>query len=512
MAGPAPETLSVTSPATGEAIGAVPVHAPQDVRAAVARARSAQAAWGALPPRQRGKALRTFRIAIIEHAEALAQALSRENGKVLQEALTHDIAPVADLLAYFESRVHGILAPQKLPMHFLVMRRSYLHCVPRGVVGVIGPWNFPFSIPMGDAVMALLAGNAVVLKPSEVTPLIALKAKALWDATCAVEPRLQPDLLQIVTGGGQTGAALCGSGVDQVMFTGSVPTGRKVAISCAEQLIPCVLELGGINPAIVTADCDLERTAHALVWGGFANSGQVCASISRVYVAHSIAEALTDRVVHLVKQLSQGDPLHLGHDLGAMTFAPQMAIGQRILDDTVQRGGRVRTGGKVQGRFFEPTVLDHVEHGWAITQDESFSPLLAFVTVKDEEEAIHHANDSDKGLMAYVFCGDQDRARRIADRMEAGTTMINTCLDSHAVPGTPWQGMKQSGLGEVHSAKGLRDLCQVRHVHGRNWVPWFRKELWWYPYSEATYKQFLRVMRLWWGGGMLDRLLRLLRR
>ncbi len=512
MSALAQEILSITSPVTGDVIGTVPVHSPEDVRAAVARARQAQVAWGALPAKQRGNALRAFRIAIIAHAEELAQAVSRENGKVLQEALTHDIMPVADLMAYFEPRVAGILGPQKLHMHFMVMRRSYLHCVPRGVIGVIGPWNFPFSIPVGDAIMALFAGNAVVLKPSEVTPLIALKAKALWDSVCATEPRLNPDLLQIVTGGGQTGAALCTGGVNQVMFTGSVATGRKVAVSCADQLIPCVLELGGINPAIVTADCDLERTAAALVWGGFANSGQICASISRVYVEESIAEALTDRVVQLVGKLNQGDPLQLGKDLGAMTFTPQIAIGQRILADTIQRGGRVRTGGQVEGRFFQPTVLDHVEQGWTVTQEESFSPLMAMVKVKDEEEAIRYANDSDKGLMAYVFCGDASRAQRIADRMEAGTTMINTCLDSHAVPGTPWQGMKQSGLGEVHSAKGLRDLCQVRHVHGRNWVPWFRKELWWYPYSEATYKQFLMLMRVWWGGGALDRVLRLLRR
>lgn len=504
------DRLEISSPSSGLHLGDAPVHTPEQVRAAVVRARRAQEKWGALTVRERCQALRTFRAKIVANADELAHALSAENGKPLQEALTHDILPFCDLMAYFEHRAPKILAPQPIHLHFLLQRRSYLHAVPRGVIGVIGPWNFPFSIPLGDAIMALFAGNAAVIKPSEITPLIALKAKTLWDEACQLEPRLSPDLLQIVTGRGQVGATLCTAGVDQVMFTGSVPTGRKVAVACAERLIPCVLELGGINPAIVTADADIERTAHAILWGGFANSGQVCASISRVYVEKQVAEQLTNRVVELVGQLKQGDPLDADTELGAMTFLPQVAIGQGILDDTIAQGGRVRCGGTPEGRWFPPTVLDQVQHGWKVTREESFSPLIAFVEVPDVETAIRNANDSDKGLMAYVFCGDEERGAKIAERLEAGTTMVNNAIDSHAAPGTPWQGVKDSGIGQVHSAQGLRDLCQMRHVQTRSWVPWLKKELWWYPYSPKAYKQFLGLMRVMWGGGPLDRVLRAL--
>ena len=502
------DRLVIQSPSTGETLGEAPVMTAEDVQLAVARARKAQVAWGALSVKQRCAALAAFRIKIAQHADDVARAVSRENGKPLQEALTHDVLPFCDLMAYFESRAPKILAPQAIHLHFMMQRRSYLHCVPRGVVGVIGPWNFPFSIPIGDAVMAMFAGNAVVIKPSEVTPLIALKAKQLWDEACRDEPRLPPDLMQIVTGRGQTGAAVCTSGVEQVMFTGSVPTGKKVAVACAERLIPCVLELGGINPAIVTADADLERTAHAILWGAFANSGQVCASVSRVYVERPIAERLTRRVVELVGTLQQGDPLDADTELGAMTFMPQIAIGQGILDDTIARGGRVRCGGAPNGRFFPPTVIDGVQHGWRITREESFTPLLAFVEVDDIDTAIRFANDSDKGLMAYVFCGDEERGARIAEKLEAGTTMVNNAIDSHGAPGTPWQGVKESGLGQVHSAQGLRELCQVRHVQTRSWLPWMSKELWWYPYSPKVYDGFLKMMKFMWGGGPMDGLLR----
>ncbi len=504
------ETLVIHSPASGELLGEVPIHTADEVQQAVARARKAQVAWGRLSVKARCKALRTLRIALAENADELAHAIARENGKPLQEALTHDVLPVCDLLAYFETRAPKILAPQKIHLHFMVQRRSYLHCVPRGVIGVIGPWNFPLSIPLGDALMALFAGNAVVIKPSEITPLIAMRFKALWDDAGRREPALQADLLQVITGRGPTGAALVTAGVDQVMFTGSVPTGRRVAVACAQQLIPCVLELGGINPAIVTADADLERTAAALVWGGFANSGQVCASISRVYVDRRIAATLVDKVVTAVGHLRQGDPESLDTDVGVMTFQPQIAIGQEILQDAVEKGGRVRTGGQPDGRKFPPTVIDHVQHGWRITQEESFSPLLAFVEVDGEEEALRMANDSDKGLMAYVFTGNDAHGRKMAERLEAGTAMVNVCIDTHAMPGTPWQGLKQSGLGQVHSAQGLRDLCQVRHVHGRNRLPWLKKELWWYPYNPKVYNGFIGLMKVWWGGGVADKILRAL--
>ncbi|MBI4511533.1 MAG: aldehyde dehydrogenase family protein [Deltaproteobacteria bacterium] len=482
--GEGPSVIVSRNPATGEILGEVSVMGPVEVRDAVQRAREAQAAWGKLAACERARRLLAFRDEILKRTNEVAELLSKEGGKTKLEAVSMEILLVADLTTYFAKRAEKILAPKRIPLHLLKHKKSYLHYTPRGVIGIIAPWNFPLSIPMGDTVMALIAGNAVVLKPSEVTPLIALKMKELFDA-CG----MPKDLLQVVTGRGETGAALIDAGVDKIVFTGSVVTGRKVAAACGERLIPYTLELGGKAPAIVCADADLERTANALVWGAFGNSGQVCCSVERVYAHETIYDELVQKVVAKTRSLRQGNPLSFDTDVGAMAWDRQVSIVEDRIRTAVSAGARALAGGSRMegpGLFFPPTVLVDVRQDMDVMRQEIFGPVMPIMKVRSEEDAIRLANDSHLGLVGYVFTKDRTKGARIAERVECGTVMINDVLFSFGVPETPWIGIKQSGLGFTHSDDGLREMCLKRHVNVDRFST--ARELWWYPYSEKTYK------------------------
>src|SRR5512140_499389 len=301
--------ITSINPATGAPLGEVPDQTPAEVRAAVDTARAAQAAWAAQPIEARCKRVVRFAEVLMGRADEVIDLLVQEGGKTRIEALGMEVIIVADLVRYFAKHAPAMLAPEPLPLHLMKHRASYLHFVPRGVVGVIAPWNFPFSIPIGETMMALIAGNGVVLKPSEITPLIALKARELYLAA-----DLPPELFQVVTGRGAAGAALIDSGIDYCVFTGSVATGKRVAAACGERLIPCTLELGGKAPAVVCADADLDRTAQAITWGGFANSGQVCASVERVYAVDAIHDQLVEKLTQNAQRLRQGNASGLAGD------------------------------------------------------------------------------------------------------------------------------------------------------------------------------------------------------
>jgi acyl-CoA reductase-like NAD-dependent aldehyde dehydrogenase len=477
-------------PATRETLGTVAVATAAEVRAAVERGRAAQAAWGALPVRERCRRLRAFRDTLRDHADDLATLISRECGKTRFEGFSQEVFNLLHLFGYFLDRAPEILAPEKLPLRLFKHRASYLHFAPRGVVGVISPWNYPLAIAGGELIMALFAGNAVVHKPSEVTPLIADRTRALF-----LEAGLPGDLYQVVHGRGATGAALIDSGVDYVHFTGSTATGRKIAAACGERLIPCAVELGGKAPAIVCADADLERTTRALVWGAFANQGQICASIERVYVHDAIYDTLVGRIIEQTRNLRLGDPRQPEVDVGVMTWERQVETVESRIADAVKRGARVELGGqrRPSGLGFQPTILTGVTHEMDVVRKEIFGPVMPIIRVPDEAEAVRLANDSEWGLLAYVFTGDRDKGRRLAEQIQAGTVMVNDVVATHAMPETPWAGVKASGIGRAHSDQGLRDLCQERHVnYDRLVVP---RELWWYPYSDRMYQRALRALK-----------------
>ena len=486
--------ITSINPATGAPIGEVPDQTPLEIRAAVDAARVAQLAWAAVPLDERCKRVARFAEVLMARAEEVADLLVREGGKTRLEALGMEIVVVADLVRYFAKHAPEILAPEAVPLHLMKHRASYLHFVPRGVVGVIAPWNFPLSIPIGETMLALIAGNGVVLKPSEVTPLVALKARDLY-----LEAGLPHELFQVVTGRGAAGAALIDGGIDYCMFTGSVATGKRVAAACGERLIPCTLELGGKAPAVVCADADLDRAAQAITWGGFANSGQVCASVERVYAVDAIHDALVERIVERARELRQGDPA--GEvDVGAMAWDNQISIVERLVNGALAAGAKLEIGGHRApgpGMYFEPTVLTGCRQDMDVMRKEIFGPVIPIMRVTDEDQAIALANDSHLGLLAYVFTRDRERGKRLAERIAAGTVMINDVVSSFACPETPWAGVKQSGIGRTHSALGLRDLCQTRHVnHDRIALP---KEIWWYPYRQATFQALLRGARLLFG-------------
>lgn len=522
------------NPATGEPLGQVPDLGPAEVARAIAAARGAQPAWAEIPLEARCRKVAAFADVLMARAEEVIELVVRESGKTPFEALTMEVVVVADLVRYFAKHAPEMLAHESIRMHLLKHRASYLHFVPRGVVGIIAPWNFPFSIPIGQAMMALIAGNAVVLKPSEVTPLIALKSLELYRAA-----GLPADLFQVVTGRGATGAALIAGGIDATgsvprpagfprgtglrpssgislepttdegvrssidycLFTGSVATGRKVAAACGERLIPYTLELGGKAPAIVCDDADLERAAHAITWGGFANSGQVCASVERVYAVDAIHDAVVAKIVEQTVQLRQGDASAAEVvDIGAMAWDQQLSHVEQIVAAAVAQGATVAAGGRRkagQGLFFEPTVLTNCRQDMDVMTKEVFGPVIPIMRVSDEEEAVRLANDSQLGLLAYVFTRDRERGKRLAERIAAGTVMVNDVLNTFACPETPWGGVKHSGIGRTHSINGLRDLCELRHVNYDRVA--FGRDAWWYPYKEGTFRAALRAARFLFG-------------
>jgi acyl-CoA reductase-like NAD-dependent aldehyde dehydrogenase len=481
----------------------VRVATAEQVRETVKQARSAQSEWARRSFAERREVLMRFKQLLLERADEFCDHITRENGKTRNESLFMEVLPVADATHWYANNARKLLADEKISLHMFPHKKSYLRFYPRGVIGIIAPWNYPFSIPTGDAVAALMAGNAVVVKPSEFTPIIMDKTRALLE-----EAGLPRGVFGVVHGKGDVGAELIRSGINMVVFTGSVATGKKVNIAAAEQMIPCVLELGGKDPAIVMPDADIDTAAKKIAWGAFANSGQTCASVERVYVHESIAKPFTDKVVELAKKLRQGEPNRHDVDVGAMTTQMQVDIIRRHIDEAKARGAQVLTGGEINvspegARFVQPTVLTGTTQDMAIVRDETFGPMLPIMTYKTEEEAVKLANDSSYGLSAYVFTSDRAKADRIANQLIAGTVMHNDTLYTHAAPETPWGGVKTSGLGRVHGKHGMRDFCEVRHVNlERLNFPAF----WYYPYSRKAWSTGLRVYRTLLGRGIAAKL------
>jgi succinate-semialdehyde dehydrogenase/glutarate-semialdehyde dehydrogenase len=360
-----------------------------------------------------------------------------------------------------------------------MLRRSVVNHVPLGVVGIISPWNYPFSIPAGAAAMALVAGNCVLLKPSSATPIVGMRIQEMFDAA-----GLPEHVFTHVPGDAETGEALLSSRLDKVFFTGSVEVGRHVAEVCAQRLVPSILELGGKDPAIIRHDADIEHAASGCVWGAFTNAGQCCASIERVYVHKSIAEKFTALVAEKTRRLKIGNGLDPKTDVGPMTTLKQLQVVEAQVEEARRKGAKILTGGKViePGYFYEPTVITDVDHTFACVNEETFGPLMPIMTFDDDRQAIQLANYSDYGLNAYIWSRNTRAARKMALELQAGTVVINDCVYTHAIPQTPWGGVKHSGLGRTHSAWGFYELTNLHHTHVNPIT--FIKDFWWYPYGE----------------------------
>jgi succinate-semialdehyde dehydrogenase/glutarate-semialdehyde dehydrogenase len=409
--------------------------------------------------------------------------------------MTSEVFPVANLMDYFARNAQKHLREERFSLSVFRNKRSRVGYQPLGVVGIISPWNYPFSIPMGGVVMGLMAGNAVLLKPSEQTQMVGLKIAELF---CAAG--LPEGVLRVLTGDGATGRALVQAGIDKIVFTGSVATGRQIAQAAAARLIPCVLELGGKDAMIVCADAPFERAVNGALWGAFTNCGQACASVERLYVVEAIADRFIAALVEKTRRLRVGADGN--REIGPLNNPRQLQIVVEHVNDALANGARVLVGGKrldgLTGCFYEPTILVNVTSSMRVVREETFGPVLPVTVVKDEAEAIREANNSSFGLLASVWTKDAKRGQQIAEQVEAGTVLINDVMYTHAAAETPWFGVKESGLGVAHSKHGLREFARLKHI---NWdlLP-LHTNLWWFPYSEKQRNRFrvlARVLHRW---------------
>jgi len=489
--------LAVENPATGALIREVAVTPPDGVTAMVERARAAQGAWEALGFERRGALLRTARRWLIEHAEEVVATIVAETGKTEEDARLVELAYGANALGFWAKRAPRYLADERIRSGnpFLLGRRLAVRYRPLGVVGVIGPWNYPLVNSVGDAIPALAAGNAVVVKPSEVTPLTSLLIERGLR-----ECGLPDGIYQTAVGGGEAGEALIDA-VDMVMFTGSTRTGRKVAERAARSLTPVSLELGGKDPMIVLADADLERAANAAVYYSMQNGGQTCISIERVYVEAPVYDDFVARVARKVSALREGPPSGPGSvDVGAVTFPPQLRIIERHVEQARAAGARVLAGGRVRpgaGRFYEPTVLADADHSMAAMTEETFGPTLPLMKVADADEAIRMANDSPYGLGASIFTGDVSRGEQLARRVEAGAICVNDAAINYLALELPMGGWKTSGLGVRHGAGGIRKFTRQQALLVTRWAP--RREIHFFPYSRRVTRLLDRGIKRFYG-------------
>jgi len=479
--------ISSVNPATGETLREFKCTSAGEVRAAVTRARAAQTAWGDLGVQKRIAALREFQRKLHERKSEIAEAITREAGKPVAEALTTEVLVVLDAVRFLIDNAYRLLRDEPLPHGNLAtkLKSGRLLREPYGVVGIISPWNYPFSIPATETLAALVAGNAVVLKPSEFTSLIALELESLLHA--AGVPR---DVFQVVAGDGATGAALIHSDVgeskvDKLVFTGSVATGKHIAAAAAERLLPVVLELGGKDPMLVLDDADVDVASSAAVWGAFVNAGQTCLSVERCYVHRSLYENFLHACAEKTKKLRVGHGLDRETDVGPMIHERQLRIVEAHVKDAVARGARVLVGGsrlpELGKNFYQPTVLADVTHEMSIMREETFGPVLPVMAFDKDEEAVRLANDSEYGLAASVWTRDRARGERLARRIQAGTVMVNDVISCFGISEAPHGGVKSSGVGRAHGRFGLEEMVRLKYVDA-DLMPGMKK-VWWYGYG-----------------------------
>ncbi len=500
----ATESFEVKRPVDGSVIERVPVDSPAEVGAAVARVRANQPGWEAIGFAGRRRWLEGLRDWILANQDRIDELMQQETGKVRADAALEAFYCL-DAINFWCDQGPKFLADEVVSPHnpLLKSKRAKIVYRPFGVVGMISPWNFPLILSIGDAIPALLAGNAVVIKPSELTPLTLIELVRAWRDEVGA-----PDVLAVVNGMAETGGALVDE-CDYMQFTGSEQTGRIVMKRAAETLTPVSLELGGKDPMIVTRDADVERAVNATAWGGLLNSGQICISIERVYVEEPIYDEFVDRLAEKVRTLRQGaDGDTYTAEIGAMTSPAQVGIVSDQVEDARAAGARVLTGGKRKdgpGDWYEPTVIADVDHSMTVMREETFGPVIPVMKVRDVEEAIELANDTTYGLGSSVFAGDPDEGERIARRIEAGHCNVNDVLVNYNVLGLPMGGWKSSGIGVRHGAQGIRRFCHTEAVTIPR-LPTAKSEPIWFPYSPRKRGLVRRIYRFLNARGLRNRL------
>ena len=493
-------TIEVENPATGKVVASVPVVAPEDVAEYVARARRAQPGWEALGFEGRAAVMKRCQRWVSDNAERVIETIQSETGKAYEEALLAEVGYAEGAFAFWAKNAEKFLAEErvKTASPFAKGRKLVVRYAPLGVVGVIGPWNYPLTNSFGDCIPALMAGNAVLLKPSEVTPLTSMLMGEMLR-----ECGLPEDIYRVLPGHGETAAAMIDE-VDFVMFTGSTATGKKVMERAAQTLTPVSLELGGKDPMIVCADADLERAANAAVHYSMQNAGQTCTSTERVYVEEPIYDEFVKLVTDRVRGLRQGVPGGAGStDLGAVISPPQSEIVERHVKDAVEHGARVLAGGgrrDENGHFFEPTLIVDVDHSMACMREETFGPTLPVMKVRDAEEAVRLANDSEYGLQASVWTKDAGKGERLARRIESGVVTVNDAQVNYVALELPMGGWKQSGLGTRHGEDGIRKYTKKQTLLVTSFAP-LKRDLHMMPYTPRRTRFVAKLLKFVYGRG-----------
>jgi succinate-semialdehyde dehydrogenase/glutarate-semialdehyde dehydrogenase len=507
--------ISSVNPATGEVLRELACATENEVLGAVGRARTAQATWAEIGVRKRIAVMREFQHRLHEKKSEIAEAITREAGKPMAEALTTEVLVVLDAARFLIENAYRLLRDEPVPHGNLAtkLKRGSLVREPYGVVGIISPWNYPFSIPATESLAALVAGNAVVLKPSEFTSLVAMELASLLHAAGVPQ-----DVFQVVVGDGATGAALIHSQIDnaeidqaridKLVFTGSVATGKRIASAAAERLLPVVLELGGKDPMLVLDDADVDVASSAAVWGAFVNAGQTCLSVERCCVHRSVYDAFLKACVDKTQKLRVGNGLDRETEVGPMIHERQLRIVEQHVEDAVARGARVLAGGsrlpELGKNFYMPTVLAEVTHEMRIMREETFGPVLPVMAFDSDEEAVRLANDSEFGLAASVWTRDNARGDRLARGIHAGTVMVNDVVSCFGISEAPHGGVKSGGIGRTHGRFGLEEMVRLKYLDVDR-MPEMKK-VWWYGYGASFARQMEGFLDFQFARGVAQRL------
>jgi succinate-semialdehyde dehydrogenase/glutarate-semialdehyde dehydrogenase len=495
------------NPATGELLGHSRLHSVEDVRAAVVAAREVQAHWARTPIATRSQAIRRIRDAITERADELAEIIARDNGKTRIDALIGEVVPSAVAADYYARKASYFLRDKRLSPGTVLMgnKRSIIRRVPYGVIGIISPWNYPFTIPFSEVIMGLVAGNAVLLKTATETQLV---GQAL--ASVVESVGLPEGLFTFLNLPGRVaGDAFLESGIDKLFFTGSVGVGKRLMAKAAESLTPVSLELGGNDPMIVLADADLDRAAAGAVWAGMQNCGQSCGGVERIYVEQDAYPDFLEQLGKRVRALRVGQDLDGEVDLGAMTTRSQMDQVTAQVEDAVSQGAEIYAQSPMPrgegGLFLPATVLTQVDHSMTVMREETFGPVVGVMPVRNADEAVELANDSMLGLTASVWSRNRRAAAAVGRRIESGVITINDHLMSHGLPETPWGGFKESGIGRTHGEIGFDEMTRPQVVVD-DILPGVKKNLWWHPHGPDVYSGLRGFLDLLYGRGLGKRL------
>lgn len=483
------------NPATGESIGYTKENSIEDLFNSVKLAKDAQTEWAKISFDERAKYLQRIRDFIVGNSDKIAEVISKDNGKTRMDALTTEVFPITMAITYYAKNAKRVLKrkPIRAGNILTINKRSYVDHVPMGVVGIISPWNYPFAIPFHEIAMALMAGNAVILKTASHTLEVGKMIRQ-----CVNAGRLPENLFTFINiPGNLAGDAFIESGINKLFFTGSVAVGKKLMARAAEKLMPLSLELGGNDAMIVCKDADVSRAVGGAIWAGYSNSGQSCAAVERIFVEKDIYGNFVSLLKERLKALRIGVDSDFNVDMGSMTTENQLNTVKLHIKDAAEKGASVFIANQIEeslkGLFHPAVILENVNDSMLVMQQETFGPVVGIEKVNDVEEAIQKANNSNLGLTASVWTTNKQMAHLIASKLEAGSVMINDHLMSHGLAETPWGGFKESGLGRTHSYLGLEEMTQPKVVID-DIMPGVKKDMWWHPHNKNVYEGFKGAM------------------